>query len=356
MYSLFLSWGHVKNNTQCALHRLLSEDKSACTQAAIMEQIQRFGAAPWQRLNALPTHTGNTRGSMVFLSASRQFTNFWKISSFSGLHQSNENPYPSPAADEAQMYAELEPSPYKGAAFGNAMHYVLEHAQTIDWRGSTISAPNTTAKQLAYSALIQFGFEAESAENGIMPLCTLVHNTLHGLLPEGICLLNVSANDVRHEMEFHLRITHARCADVLDILHQHGYCLGRKQLGFMPHLHGLLTGKIDLLFCHQQRFYIVDYKSNLLADYSQATLTESIKAQEYDLQYVLYCLALHRFLAQKLGTEYDYQKHMGGVRYLYARGMQANTDSGIFCDLPAFSMIKQLDLCFDASRGDSYVA
>ena len=124
----------------------------------------------------------------------------------------------------------------------------------------------------------------------------------------------------------------------------------------MPHLHGLLTGKIDLLFCHQQRFYIVDYKSNLLDDYAQSALQESIKAQEYDLQYVLYSLALHRFLSHKLTAGYDYEKHIGGVRYLYARGMQAHASSGIFCDRPPFSMIKQLDLCFDASRGERYVA
>ena len=356
VHALFLSWGHVKNNSQCALQRVLADDKNACSEADIIEQIQRFDVAPMRTIKPPSLQTENTEVSAAFLKPSRQFADFWRISSFSGLHQSKENTYPAPASDELQPFTELDTSPYKGAAFGNAMHYVLEHANAADWQTNVINELNNAAKQLAYSALVQFGYDTKSAENGIFALCTLAHNTLHGLLPEGISLHQLPAEEMRHEMEFHLRVKHARSAEVLAILHQHGYCLARKQLGFLPQLHGLLTGKIDLLFCHQQRFYIVDYKSNLLDDYAQSALQESIKAQEYDLQYVLYSLALHRFLSHKLAAGYDYEKHIGGVRYLYARGMQAHASSGIFCDRPPFSMIKQLDLCFDAGRGERYVA
>ena len=169
-------------------------------------------------------------------------------------------------------------------------------------------------------------------------------------------MLQLKPGDLRHEMEFHLRLRKADSAYMLHVLHQYGYCLQRNQFGFTSHLHGLLTGKIDLLFTYQQRFYIVDYKSNLLQDYADAGLKQSIIAQEYDLQYILYSVALHRFLAQKMGANYDYAKHFGGVRYLYARGMQAGTGSGIFCDLPPQALIEQLDRCFDANFGAANVA
>jgi exodeoxyribonuclease V beta subunit len=100
----------------------------------------------------------------------------------------------------------------------------------------------------------------------------------------------------------------------------------------------------------------VDYKSNLLADYQNNSLADSIASNEYDLQYVLYSVALHRFLKHKMGSSYSYAQHFGGVRYLYSRGMQAGKHTGIFTDLPAQSLIEQLDYCFDATQRKSNVA
>ncbi len=356
VFALYLSWGHVKNNTQCALNRVLHGGNNVLTALDINAQLQRFAVAPWRALEVPSFHTAHTPLLPATLNASRKFSDFWKVSSFSSLHQSKEIPYSSPASDETTRVSDLDFSPYKGAAFGNAMHYVLEHVRPQDWQAPSIDALNSAAKQLAFSALLQFGYDSKSAESGVLPLCTLVHNTLHGLLPEDISLLQLAAPDTRHEMEFHLQLSHADSVEILSILQQYGYCLARKQLGFLSELHGLLTGRIDLLFCHQQRYFIVDYKSNALPGYSPSHLAESISTQEYDLQYVLYSVALHRFMLHKFADDYDYDKHVGGVRYLYARGMQAGTSEGIYCDRPCFSMIKQLDLCFDASRGGRYVA
>jgi exodeoxyribonuclease V beta subunit len=176
------------------------------------------------------------------------------------------------------------------------------------------------------------------------------------LLPEGITLLQIAPENLRHELEFHLSLKQANSSAVLRLLHQYGYCINRNQLGFQKQLNGLLTGKIDLIFSHRGLFYIVDYKSNLLGDYQNHSLSDSIASNEYDLQYVLYCVALHRFLKHKMGHRYSYAQHFGGVRYLYSRGMQAGKHSGIFTDLPAQSLIEQLDYCFDASTRKSNVA
>ncbi len=356
VFALVLSWGHVKNTTQCALHRVLHGSQNEPSALAIEQHMQRFTIAPWRVVNTLSTPSENVIDAPLPVKSTRHFSDFWKISSFSSLHQFKDSAYVYPASDEMPRFAEVDDSPYKGASFGNAMHYVLEHACSEEWQVKTVSALSRSAKQLAYSALVQFGFEAKTAENGVMPLCRLVHNTLHGLLPEAFSLVQLQAHAVRHEMEFHIRLVQANSTEILAILQQHGYCLARKQLGFQAFLQGLLTGKIDLLFCYQQRFYVVDYKSNTLTDYADAALAESISAQEYDLQYVLYCVALHRFLSHKLGAAYNYETHFGGVRYLYARGMQANSYAGVFSDRPALSLINQLDLCFDASRGHRDVA
>jgi exodeoxyribonuclease V beta subunit len=48
---------------------------------------------------------------------------------------------------------------------------------------------------------------------------------------------------------------------------------------------------------------------------------QSIAEHRYDLQYSLYCLALHRHLRARLQAHYDPQRHLGGALYLFLRGM-----------------------------------
>ncbi len=108
-------------------------------------------------------------------------------------------------------------------------------------------------------------------------------------------------------------------------------------------IEGLLTGFIDLVYEHSGRYYVLDYKSNRLPDYAPATLAQSVRDNEYDLQYTLYTLALHRWLRFRWGAAYDYGTHMGGVRYLYCRGLDAE-DGGIHALTLPRALIESLDV------------
>ena len=111
-------------------------------------------------------------------------------------------------------------------------------------------------------------------------------------------------------------------------------------------LNGLLTGKIDLLYRYAGKAFIVDYKSNTLTDYGQQALRQSIDDQEYDLQYLLYTVAVHRWLRLRI-TDYAYERHFGGIRYLYARGLDpAAAGTGVYSDRPAAELVAALDHCF----------
>ncbi len=113
-------------------------------------------------------------------------------------------------------------------------------------------------------------------------------------------------------------------------------------------LNGMLKGFIDLVFEHEGRFYVLDYKSNYLGEddsaYSAQAMGEMILTKRYDLQYMLYLLALHRLLKARL-PDYDYDRHIGGAVYLFLRGIQAPT-AGVFADKPARQVIEQLDALF----------
>ncbi len=62
-----------------------------------------------------------------------------------------------------------------------------------------------------------------------------------------------------------------------------------------PTANGYLKGVIDLIFHHRGKIHIVDWKSNLLADYSQESLKESMKEHDYFLQAQLYKEAARRY-------------------------------------------------------------
>ena len=78
-----------------------------------------------------------------------------------------------------------------------------------------------------------------------------------------------------------------------------------------------------------QRFLVVDYKTNRLgtpgepltaADYRPEVLAAAMAHSSYPLQAMLYAVVLHRFLRWRL-ADYDPEQHLGGVLYLYVRGM-----------------------------------
>ncbi|MFW0758297.1 exodeoxyribonuclease V subunit beta [Pseudomonas sp. H11T01] len=113
-------------------------------------------------------------------------------------------------------------------------------------------------------------------------------------------------------------------------------------------LNGMFKGFIDLTFEHEGRYYVADYKSNWLGvddlAYTEQAMEQSILDNRYDLQYVLYLLALHRQLKVRL-ADYDYDRHMGGALYLFLRGTQA-ASQGVYFTRPPRELIERLDRLF----------
>jgi exodeoxyribonuclease V beta subunit len=116
-------------------------------------------------------------------------------------------------------------------------------------------------------------------------------------------------------------------------------------------LNGMFKGFIDLTFEHDGRYYVADYKSNWLgADdtaYTVQAMEQSILDNRYDLQYVLYLLALHRQLKARL-PDYDYDRHVGGALYIFLRGTRA-ASQGVYFTKPPRALIEQLDRLFQGA-------
>ncbi|MFT6123161.1 MAG: exodeoxyribonuclease V beta subunit [Oleiphilaceae bacterium] len=115
---------------------------------------------------------------------------------------------------------------------------------------------------------------------------------------------------------------------------------------------GHLKGAIDLVFQVNGQYFILDYKSNYLGEtienYQAEALQQVMNDHRYDVQYILYTLATHRYLKHRLGEGYDYERDFGGVYYLFLRGLaldsnQKNIDTGVVFIKPEFELIDGLD-------------
>jgi exodeoxyribonuclease V beta subunit len=102
-------------------------------------------------------------------------------------------------------------------------------------------------------------------------------------------------------------------------------------------LHGMLMGFADLVFEHEGRYWVLDYKSNYLgtddAAYTAQALDAAMAQHRYEVQAALYMLALHRLLRARLGDAYDPAQQLGGAVYLFLRGIDG--PAGGCCTLPA---------------------
>jgi exodeoxyribonuclease V beta subunit len=109
-----------------------------------------------------------------------------------------------------------------------------------------------------------------------------------------------------------------------------------------------MTGKIDLTYTADGCYYLLDYKSNRLPDYGRDSLAQAMMHSEYDLQALVYTLALHRWLRFRLGDAYDYARDFGGVRYLFSRGLEAGNHDprGIHAWMPPVELVNALDALF----------
>ncbi|MDM0025768.1 exodeoxyribonuclease V subunit beta [Variovorax saccharolyticus] len=150
------------------------------------------------------------------------------------------------------------------------------------------------------------------------------------------------------EMEFWFGVQQVdlRALDALVCRHTLG---GAPRAPLLPQqLNGMLKGYIDLVFEHQGRYFVADYKSNWLgprdADYTPAALCDAVLQHRYELQYVLYVFALHRLLRSRL-ADYDYERHVGGAVYLFLRG-HAAPGQGLHCERPPKVLIDALDALF----------
>lgn len=241
--------------------------------------------------------------------------------------QENENAYP-------QGYSPFDlPS---GVRVGTILHRYLEK--------------NTAQSALDEQNLAKLCQLLQLDEQWISTLQQWFHAIYHSplLAGESLNLAQIQQQDCLKEMQFYLKLNKAFDATAFNRALQNYHPHSSQNLIF-ERLQGMLRGFIDLVFRHQGKYYVLDYKSNLLGhqleNYQPAQLPEVMKNSFYDWQYLLYTLALHRYL-QSRDPDYQYERDFGGVIYTFLRGMNGQDQNGIYFDKPDWRLIQALEELF----------
>lgn len=275
----------------------------------------------------------------------------WRVTSYSGLQQHGQSiaqdlmpklDVDAAGVGDVPVEPTLTPHQFpRGASPGTFLHSLFEE----------LDFTQPVSEEWVLKMLQSGGYDAHW-----LPVLTDWINAIlqAPLTTQGFSLRQLTAKNKQVEMEFYLPVAGPLKADALDALIRQYDPLsaGCPPLNFRQ-VQGMLKGFIDLVFRHEGRYYLLDYKSNWLGEnseaYTQQAMAAAMQMHRYDLQYQLYTLALHRYLRHRI-ADYRYDDHFGGVIYLFLRGVDAaDPRSGIFSTRPDAELINKMDNLFAAN-------
>lgn len=386
---LIVHWAPTPKNTQTSpLHRVLSARRDGVADPALAYGAQPAPRirSPWitvEDVTASPIRVWEppvtAASTLDVASFTRRLDSTWRRTSYSGLtaavHAAEYRPsgFRDDEPDEAVEHEAPVPagheSPFAdmpaGAAFGTLVHGVLE---VVDTSAADLLAELTRRCHEQLAAFPVDGVDADALARALLAV-------MRTPLPSGPSLAGIAPGDRLPELDFEFPMARTgagrRLADLAELLRAHlpaddplaRYADRLDTPGLAESaLVGYLSGSIDaVLRFPGPRYIVVDYKTNLLRDaahpgmerlvegYGPSALATAMMDAHYPLQALLYNAALHRYLRWRQ-PDYDPRTHLGGIMYLFLRGMAGSPEHGVFQWQPPAELVLALSELLDGAR------
>ena len=375
-YRCYLAWGNISGAKNSALGYLLHQDQTMSD--PVSEIPERIGKATDEELLAdlqalnrgealfeiagLPpsgSMGGKREASAEGMLTARTFRASidanWRIASFTALAAARQDVIDSASLAEPDFdlriasqdtVTESVPAPDsifafpKGARTGIFLHELFE----------LMDFPSAVGSELCDSLtrlLRKHAYPVELWRPAVTRLVTQVLDTVLNA-DQGLSLRAIGGARRVNELKFYYPLATLRAAGLNELLRGFAAYADDPPSFDFDETRGMMHGFIDLVFEHDGRYFLLDYKSNHLGnrieDYARDRLRSVVRAHRYDLQYLIYTVAVHRYLRHRL-PGYSYREHFGGVYYLFLRGMDAQrgADFGVFYDQPEQALLERLD-------------
>lgn len=345
-------WGSVARTAQSALHHYLNIVDQKKSETLAIERLQALGDSPFVHVAPFlspqqtrwhppesPQPTAPLTAYTARLKEAFQNTSFTRLSA-----QRDDEEVEIKLNAETAPLDVLQQQPLlafpRGAESGIFIHSLLEH---LDF-----STPLADQQSRIAHLLALYGFDQE----WVPALSTAMTAVLQAPLNDTLSLHQLDPGHCFKEWDFDLKLPGFNRSD-LTLVYDTYAPDSRHHSAQAKASPSYLTGSIDLLFCHEGRYFIADYKSNDLGqqlnDYAPEALESNMQHHQYFLQFTLYTLALHRYLTVSL-PDYDYATHFGGVYYLFLRGMHPeHPGNGVYFHRPEADLIATLTERWSAS-------
>lgn len=373
-YLTWLGLSPIEDNEPTAISHLFGVEQDSIT--PYLKSIENFagGQSAIAITNQLPVNRTAYAPKVPSVSTGgacqprRAAQEHWWISSYSALRIDGRRPTAETSLEDNPQSANLleaqqeqvisspigrKPGApihgfFKGAEAGTFLHELMEWVANAGFT-SVLKDPEPLRDMIARRCKVR------RWEHWVDPLFCWVRQMLTTSLSLGSAMIRMDSLRVaKAELEFWFEAIHVDLSQLDAAVTAHTLD-GRPRPRLTPEmLNGMLKGFIDLVFEHEGRYYVADYKSNWLGatddEYSPSKMDEAIRSHRYDLQYVIYLFALHRLLKSRL-PDYDYDRHVGGAAYLFVRGIGAPS-AGIHFERPEKALMTTLDALFSGEDGD----
>lgn len=359
------------NFSMSALAYLLQAEKEGDAVKAVIQKIQSlseqlpyYAAASLSRVVPFQVKERSHADSAPVLDVKvfkGTIDHTWHMHSYSGIVHRYVMQESLPAGYETQQEHHIEgtrvevevaapPILPKGAHTGNFLHDLLENS-VFDDIESSLTDETIQAKLIAFQII-----PSESSPelpHLIKATKALIDHTVNTHIhwhQWRFSLSQLSAKKCLPELEFFIPLSSFELSQFSLLLKKYPLFEGYESAHFeYKTLEGMLTGFIDLVFEYEGQYFILDYKSNYLGahptDYQADHMIPSMISHHYDIQLILYTLAVHKWLKWRI-PDYDYDTHIGAGVYYFLRGLDKNsenTSQGIVCAKPDHALIEALD-------------
>ena len=355
-YFAALCGGEEKQNLSPSSVRALLEHLRKTGAVDVREFSEFAQAGKSDPLRAQPS----TEASNFGVQQSKDVRGGWRTSSFTGISRMAEDE----GGGFSVWYGEAEKAPAmgdilsfpKGAQAGTCLHEMLELADFQKMAKDDSEAHAARLELCAREVEKHLSFPDDASRAlAVEGAARMIFDILNAEVAPGLFLRNVPKRARSAELEFLIPIpkglTADRLAEELRALDPEKYDFGDLR---PESLEGFLTGFIDLAFMHEGRLYVLDWKSNKIAPeaegYEDKAMDEEMRRHLYRLQYLIYLVALRRFLKSRLGKHFR-DDMIGGAIYVFLRGVRAGRTTpdhpqGIVFDPVNPAVIERLDNLF----------
>lgn len=230
----------------------------------------------------------------------------------------------------------------KGSKAGDLLHKLLElllsdDSVDKDSKENILQFVYENKKYDLFNLMDRSSIDAD----GVVSMANWLYEIIHApIIHPDISLSELSSDDCACELEFFMPCEQFSMKKFNEICSAFAESLSKKIVLSdlsKSDFDGYMKGSIDLLakFTKDEcgKYYLIDYKSNHLGNtyqsYSQKELLNRYFESRYDVQTLIYSLAVHRFLLNSElrydGSEKAYESLVGGAMYLYVRGLSSKT-------------------------------